>query len=122
MKKEALLQQLVARSQELTEQIQRLRADLVCAADVGDATDRAQRDSSFGTVEGLIRLADEELSLIISALENPSAYGRCIQCGEEISPARLSAVPWANRCCACQTELEMPMNRHFGSAHTPSVH
>ena len=34
------------------------------------------------------------------------AYGRCIDCGAEIGPRRLAAVPWTARCVACQTSLE----------------
>ena len=30
------------------------------------------------------------------------SYGACIECDVEISPKRLSAVPWAQRCIQCQ--------------------
>jgi RNA polymerase-binding transcription factor DksA len=33
-------------------------------------------------------------------------FGRCADCGAEISPQRLTAVPWTERCVRCQTLLE----------------
>ncbi|MGH9065955.1 MAG: TraR/DksA family transcriptional regulator [Acidimicrobiales bacterium] len=30
-------------------------------------------------------------------------YGRCTVCGEPISPSRLAALPWAERCIGCQS-------------------
>jgi len=34
------------------------------------------------------------------------AYGRCIDCGEEVAIARLTALPFAQRCAECQAEWE----------------
>ena len=33
-------------------------------------------------------------------------YGRCLECGAEIGPRRLEAVPWTARCVGCQATLE----------------
>lgn len=33
-------------------------------------------------------------------------YGRCLECGEEISAKRLDAVPWASLCVSCQKQME----------------
>lgn len=33
-------------------------------------------------------------------------YGICVECGEPISPKRLTAVPWTECCVNCQTERE----------------
>jgi len=33
-------------------------------------------------------------------------FGRCADCGAEINPRRLAAVPWTERCVRCQTLLE----------------
>jgi RNA polymerase-binding transcription factor DksA len=33
-------------------------------------------------------------------------FGSCIDCGEEISPKRLAAVPWTERCVRCQSRTE----------------
>jgi len=34
------------------------------------------------------------------------AYGRCIDCGEDIEIARLTALPFAQRCAECQGKWE----------------
>ncbi len=122
-RKEALRQQLLARRQELTEQIQRLRVDLAVTTAVGDSTDAVQKRNAIGTAEGLIRLADRELGLVISAMDDLAVdrCGRCIECDAEITPRRLKAVPEANRCCQCQEEEEAnsKTSRRFGSARIP---
>lgn len=33
-------------------------------------------------------------------------YGICIDCDEPMSPKRLLALPWAERCVACQEKIE----------------
>ena len=33
-------------------------------------------------------------------------FGLCMECGEEISPKRLMAVPWADCCVECQHQRE----------------
>jgi DnaK suppressor protein len=35
------------------------------------------------------------------------SYGLCSDCGEPISPKRLAAVPWAERCVPCQSRWEI---------------
>jgi DnaK suppressor protein len=34
------------------------------------------------------------------------SYGLCENCGEQISPKRLAAVPWASLCRQCQEEAD----------------
>jgi DnaK suppressor protein len=29
-------------------------------------------------------------------------YGECLNCGQEIGPKRLEAIPWARYCITCQ--------------------
>jgi DnaK suppressor protein len=33
-------------------------------------------------------------------------YGLCLECGEAIPVKRLEALPWAERCVACEAQLE----------------
>ena len=49
-----------------------------------------------------------ELRQIDRALADIEAgrYGLCQECGEQIAPARLKALPFATRCVACQSEIE----------------
>ena len=38
-------------------------------------------------------------------------YGQCEDCGEQIAPERLGALPWARRCMPCQAQMEKPVRR-----------
>jgi DnaK suppressor protein len=42
--------------------------------------------------------------LIEEALDRlaEGTFGECINCGEEITPKRLDAIPWAPHCIRCQ--------------------
>ena len=46
----------------------------------------------------------QEIDDALSRLDQGD-YGSCIACGSEVAKARLSAVPWARFCVACQ-EME----------------
>ena len=59
------------------------------------------------TKEFLFSLSDLERQQLIrveDALKSIDAgtYGACNECGEEIEPKRLQAVPWAAFCLSCQ--------------------
>lgn len=56
----------------------------------------------------------QKLKLIDLALERLASgeYGTCIDCDKPISVKRLSAIPWASRCVACQ--------ERFGATEHPS--
>ena len=45
-----------------------------------------------------------QLKLVDAALDRMDSedYGVCVDCGDPISCRRLAAIPWANRCIACQ--------------------
>ncbi len=34
-------------------------------------------------------------------------YGICLQCGEDINPKRLEAIPWTTLCVSCQEEHDL---------------
>jgi RNA polymerase-binding transcription factor DksA len=48
------------------------------------------------------------IPFIRAALERieEGSYGRCVDCGKPIAPARLRAVPGAIRCTPCQEEAD----------------
>ena len=50
----------------------------------------------------------EELRAVQAAIARlrRGDYGKCLGCGEEISPARLEALPQAALCIECQTRAE----------------
>ena len=53
------------------------------------------------------RLDHLQLKLVDDALDRMDSkdYGVCMDCGEPIPRRRLEAIPWANRCIACQERL-----------------
>ncbi len=64
------------------------------------AAKAADQDVTAATMEvrsRMLREIDRSLRQMVDG-----SYGICEGCGEEISPARLKAVPWARYCLACQ--------------------
>ena len=55
------------------------------------------------------QLNNIELKQVETALArmDSGAYGICMDCGDPISSGRLKAIPWTNRCIACQ-KLSIP--------------
>ena len=51
--------------------------------------------------------AEQHLAEVDAALArlDTGRYGRCVQCGREIAPERLEALPWAAYCIDCQRGL-----------------
>ena len=76
-------------------------------ADIDVSQDPADKASNSYTKELLFSQSTNErntLRLIEDALERISegTYGECLNCGEEIQPKRLDAVPWTPYCIRCQ--------------------
>jgi len=75
-------------------------------ADLADMTrEAAERDLA-------IELLDRDSALVRrlrSALDRiqDGSYGICLECGEEIAPRRLKAMPWAELCLRCQERAEV---------------
>lgn len=73
--------------------------------DLGDrALDAFNRDVSYGVrlnERDLLRRINEALSRI-----DDGSYGKCVSCRGVIHKPRLTAVPWAQHCIACQELLD----------------
>lgn len=70
----------------------------------GDFVDQASDDNEVHVNLRLLQIDAKLLRAIeaaIGRIENGS-YGRCSICEEEISLARLNAVPWTSVCLACK--------------------
>jgi DnaK suppressor protein len=68
-----------------------------------------QEDIEFA----LIQMKSETLSKIDAALRrlDENTYGNCFECGDEISEARLRALPFAVRCKDCEEARETAEQR-----------
>lgn len=70
----------------------------------GDFVDQASNDNE---VHVNLRLRQTDAKLLraidsaLARIEN-GTYGICTMCGDEISQARLQAVPWTSLCIACK--------------------
>jgi len=69
-----------------------------------DALDELQNATHRDLVVADLNRSNQKLRLIEAALLRISdgAYGECEGCEEPIPPKRLTALPWAVRCVACQ--------------------
>lgn len=71
-------------------------------ADQGTDTDEREKAFLLASKSGrLLYHIDEALRRI-----KDKTYGKCQECGQEISPARLEAVPHARLCIACKEKEE----------------
>ncbi len=70
--------------------------------------ERAQQEKMQQQLEDQDRVTRDELYDVNMALQRIKAgtFGICQECGEEISEARLRAVPWAGKCISCASEEE----------------
>ena len=70
----------------------------------GDFVDQASDDNEVHVNLRLLQIDAKLLRAIEAAIERveSGSYGICTNCEEEISHARLKAVPWTSVCIACK--------------------
>ena len=80
---------------------------------VVDAVETSEADIQEDIEFALIQMKAETLQRINEALDrlDEGTYGRCFECGDEISEARLRALPFAVRCKDCEEAREVAANR-----------
>ena len=87
--------------------------------DQGESSEAGiQEDIEFA----LIQMKSETLNKINEALGRleDGAYGNCFECGEEIAPQRLRALPFAVRCRECEEARETAQRRERLAAQRQS--
>jgi DnaK suppressor protein len=84
---------------------QEVRASSVKHADAADqaAAEYERQASTFKATA-----ARQTLRSLQQALERirQGTFGECVQCGSDIEPKRLEAIPWARYCLKCQELIE----------------
>jgi len=80
-------------------------------ADTEATQDPADKASNSYTKELLFSQSTNDriiLTQISEALDRMASeeYGTCVNCGQEIQPKRLDAVPWTRYCITCQDLTE----------------
>ena len=107
---ETYRQQLLALQQHIVQRVFGLEAsmDAMDADRDIERTDRVQEEAAEVALTALDEQGRHEMEEIQAALARLDAgtYGLCDTCGETISAARLTAMPMARRCVACQERLE----------------
>ena len=85
-----------------------VRNDSSKERDVLDQGESSEVDIQEDIELALIQMKSETLNKIDAALRRLSegSYGDCFECGDEISEARLKALPFAVRCKECEEARE----------------
>jgi DnaK suppressor protein len=73
-----------------------------------DELDRIQHASDRDSAMGNLERNSSRLREVRTALCRIDAgtFGICVDCGENINPRRLAAIPWALCCIVCQAAAE----------------
>jgi len=73
-----------------------------------DPVDLAVRNYSKNVMLAVSENESRQLALIDEAIlrVDEKEYGDCQNCGNPVNPKRLSAIPWARYCLACQELVE----------------
>ena len=93
---------LKQREEELLERVEKLGSEAREArpGDVEDPIDYVESTEAKAAAFALSTRDYDELRLVREALERieKGTFGMCIECGREIDPKRLDAVPWTPYC------------------------
>ena len=97
---------------EVQSRMKDVRAD-TGQAGVVDDVETSESDIQDEIEFALIQMKSETLNKIDAALRRleDGTYGDCFECGEEISQARLRALPFAVRCKDCEEAREVAAQR-----------
>ena len=73
-----------------------------------DPVDLAVRNYSKNVMLAVSENESRQLALIDEAIQRveDKEYGECQNCGKEVNPKRLTAIPWARYCIDCQELVE----------------
>src|SRR6187431_179053 len=93
---------------EVQGRIRDVRADGNKERDVLDQGESSEVDIQEDIEFALIQMKSETLNKVNEALRrlDEATYGNCFECGDEISEARLRALPFAVRCKDCEEQRE----------------
>lgn len=97
-----VFQHLIEMEEDLSTRLDRLTANLT-ASHSADSSEQAIERENDEVVEQLREDVTVELMQVQNALQRlkNGAYRECAKCGEEISSARLEALPYSTLCIKC---------------------
>ena len=105
--RQEIRQRLLAEKAELEKRVNQIHEHARDPLEA-DSSEQAAQIGNVQVVSALETEAIEELAHINAALQRleEGTYGICDNCGIEISPERLTALPAATLCVDCAAELE----------------
>lgn len=103
---------LVDLAEDTTDELSHIRLH---AADLG--TEEYEQNLLLSLAESEIREI-QDIEEALSRIQNET-YGVCLECGKEISDARLEALPYARHCGPCQKRLEKIAQE---TSHQPTIY
>ena len=95
------LKRLAQEAAESTEATENSKSPLNIADNATNAFEQDFAFMSMESEESLLRKVDRALQRL-----RENAYGQCEECGKNIHPERLEALPWATMCVKCQAREE----------------
>jgi RNA polymerase-binding transcription factor len=90
---------------------ERAAADHVGGQDDGEVSEADVQEDIELAVLQLQRETVERIDAALTRLDH-GLYGRCTECGDDITTARLRALPFAVRCLDCEEAREADTARH----------
>jgi DnaK suppressor protein len=112
-------QRLLEKERELLADIARIEEEARAGgeAEVRDPIDDATTAQSVSEALQEGTLASQTLLRVQDALRRieDGTYGKCLDCGREIEPARLEAIPWAEYCLEDQERRDQAAHVQGGS-------
>ena len=108
IKYDKLKEKLVEKRDRLVDELDGLKANSEVSVGYGNhMADDASEAFEQAKDMALRQNAEQLLAKVTDALERfeEGTYGVCEQCGADIDPARLKALPYATLCLRCQQRL-----------------
>jgi DnaK suppressor protein len=101
---------LLAKQKELLADLAQKRSEVRDAGDgdVGDGTDAVTNDQGSAEAVQVASMESRTLEQVEDALKRVAdgTYGKCVECGKQIAPARLAAIPWTPYCAEDQEKRD----------------
>lgn len=111
---------LLDKKRELEQQMAQVEKESLQAytTDVQDGVDLANSSEDRSTSWDLATKGFAQYTEVRAALDRieQGTFGKCLECGRDIEPARLEAVPWAAYCLEDQAKIEAA--EHFSGGPT----
>jgi DnaK suppressor protein len=88
-----------------------------------DELDRIQHATERELAIGHLERESNRLREVREALSriDVGAFGICLDCGQDIQPKRLAAVPWTSLCILCQEAADRDREQPWNDADQPLV-